>query len=152
MNEPTGTANFSKIFDHFPTSNIKKIFFFPLTKDNMNKNDQELVDMAEIVISSNLTTTTTNTNESETNVQKFIIIKISDDDSVSREIVDLSETAPKLEIYALSHNIIRANDSMPLTNTANPTAPANQNYINCKYCGTKNRSIRDHCYECTNFL
>ena len=143
MNEPSGSANFSKILDHFPTSNIKKIFFFPLTKENMNKNDQELIDMAEIVISSDLTTTT-NTNESETNVQQFIIIKISDDGSLSREIVDLSETAPKLEIYALSNNIIRADDSMPL--------PNNQNYINCKYCGTKNRSIRDHCYECTNFL
>lgn len=141
-NEPTGSTNFSKILDHFPLSNIKKIFFFPLTKDNMNKNDQELVDMAEIAISSN--NGTTNTNELETNIQQFIIIKISDDDSVSREIVDLSETAPKLEIYALSHNTIRADDGMPL--------PNNQNYINCKYCGTKNRSIRDHCYECTNFL
>lgn len=151
MNEPTGSTNFSKILDHFPTSNIKKIFFFPLTKDNMNKNDQELIDMTEIAMSSN-STVDVNTDEPKTNVQQFIIIKISDDGSLSREIVDLSETAPKLEIYALSHNIIRADDSMPLPNTANPTAVANQNYINCKYCGTKNRSIRDHCYECTNFL
>lgn len=134
-NKPSGSTNFSKLL--YDPTNIKEIFFFPLTKENMNKNDQELIDM-----SSN--SNALNTNEVNPDAQQFIIIKISDDDSVSREIVDLSKTAPKLEIYALSHNIIRANDSIRL--------PNNENYINCIYCGTKNRVIRDYCYECTNFL